>query len=210
MARLLYQGHGSYRLESKAGTVVYVDPYMDPEGPRKTSTYQEPADLILITHQHFDHTAYDLPAKKPNCAIWENYDLHPKRGEYLTKTFKDIRVEATVAVNVNHPIDECVGYLIWMDDVLIYGAGDTSETRQMTLTLKNLPIDYALLPADGIYNMDVKAAAHCAEIIGARHTIPIHLKPVEPFGEKQAQEFAALAPSALIVHPGDELELVHA
>lgn len=207
MAELLYQGHGSLRLTSAAGTVVYVDPYMDPTGAKGTSTYGVPADLILVTHQHYDHTATDLPARKPGCVVWENFDLHPRRGEYLRRSLADVTVQATVAFNENHPIDECVGYLVWMDGVLVYCAGDTSETRQMSLTLSGMGIDYALLPGDGIYNMDVAGAAACARVIGARHNIPIHLKPVVPYGEEQAEKFARLAPNPLLLRPGESLSL---
>ena len=45
MAKLLYQGHGSFRLVSEKGTVVYVDPYVG-EG------YDTEADLVLVTHEH--------------------------------------------------------------------------------------------------------------------------------------------------------------
>ena len=55
MAELLYQGHGSYRLVSDNGTVVYVDPFVG-EG------YGLEADLVLITHEHSDHNRTDIKA----------------------------------------------------------------------------------------------------------------------------------------------------
>ena len=54
--KLLYQGHGSLRIVTSEGKVIYVDPYAG-EG------YDLPADLILITHGHRDHTAVDLIKK---------------------------------------------------------------------------------------------------------------------------------------------------
>ena len=48
MAKLLYQGHGSYRITADDGRVLYVDPYAG-EG------YDKPADIVLITHEHSDH-----------------------------------------------------------------------------------------------------------------------------------------------------------
>lgn len=56
MATLLYQGHGSLRLTTDSGKVIYIDPFAG-EG------YDEPADLILVTHQNHDHNCTDLPAK---------------------------------------------------------------------------------------------------------------------------------------------------
>ena len=50
---LLYQGHGSLRIVTCEGKVIYIDPYAG-EG------YDLSADLILITHGHQDHTAVRL------------------------------------------------------------------------------------------------------------------------------------------------------
>ena len=55
--RLLYQGHGSLRIVTSEGKVIYIDPYAG-EG------YDLPADLILITHGHQDHTAVKLIKKR--------------------------------------------------------------------------------------------------------------------------------------------------
>ncbi len=57
-----------------------------------------------------------------------------------------------------------------------YCSGDTSKTKQMAEFAK-LKLDYAILCGDGIFNMGLKEAKECAEIIGAKHNIIIHLKP---------------------------------
>ena len=51
--KLLYQGHGSLRITTDDGKVIYIDPFAG-EG------YDLPADLILVSHGHADHTAVDL------------------------------------------------------------------------------------------------------------------------------------------------------
>lgn len=199
MTKLLYQGHGSLRFISNAGTVVYVDPYMG-EG------YDLAADLVLVTHQHYDHTAIDKMPHAPTCVVWQNMDAHPAPQTYVTRTFGDVTVEAVEAYNNMHAKDECVGYVVQVDGLQLYFAGDTSTTAQMA-SLANRELDYAFLPGDGIYNMDVDEAARCAKVIGARHNVPIHLKPGKPYGEQEAQRFASLAPRALLVRAGELIEL---
>lgn len=53
MAKLYYQGHGSYRLTTNNKTVIYVDPYAG-------DGYDIPADIILVTHDHYDHNNVSL------------------------------------------------------------------------------------------------------------------------------------------------------
>ncbi len=199
MARVLYQGHGSMRFVTDAGTVIYLDPFMG-EG------YDVAANLILVTHQHYDHTAIDKPPHAEGCVLWQNMDAHPTPSKWLKRTFFDVTVEAVQAQNDMHDPDKCVGYLLQMDGVLVYCAGDTSRTQQMS-ELASRGIDYAFLPGDGIYNMNVDEAAECARIIGAAHNVPVHLKPVKPYGEKEAARFAELAPNALLIRPGEVVEL---
>lgn len=196
MAKLLYQGHGSLRLTSNNGTVVYIDPYIG-------DGYDKPADLILVTHQHHDHNQIDLPAHADGCEIIQNMDAL-QGGEYRKFTVKDINIEATEAYNKNHRKEECVGYLVSVDGLLIYFAGDTAQTEQME-TLADRQIDYAFLPIDGIFTMNIKAAVKCAELIKAKHTIPIHMKPGKLFDLKKAESF--VTDGAMVVEPGEEIEL---
>lgn len=197
MARLLYQGHGSMRLISDKGTVIYIDPYIG-------GGYDEAADIILVTHQHSDHNNINLPAHAPDCEIIQNMDAL-RNNEYRKFTVKDVHIEATEAYNKIHPKNKCVGYLVSVDGILIYFSGDTAQTKQME-TLADRHIDYAFLPIDGIYTMNIKKAVKCAELINARHTIPIHMAPGKLFDMNMAENF--ITKGAMIMKPGDEIELL--
>lgn len=203
MTTLLYLGHGSLRFTTEMGHTIYVDPFMSPEGDASQVGYDVPADLVLVTHQHFDHTAVNKMPHAPGCEVWQNADAHPAPDTYFTRAFLggEVEVEAVEAYNGHHPADACVGYVLRVDGLTLYCAGDTGPTRQMA-ELADYGIDYAFLPGDGIYTMTPEVAAQCAASIGARHNVPIHLKPVQPYGEAEARRFAKAAPNALLVRPG--------
>ena len=196
MATLYYQGHGSFRITALDGRVLYIDPYVG-------DGYHLPADLIFVTHQHGDHNQVQLCAKKSNCLIITNHEAL-KDGKHQSFSFDGINVEAVEACNNNHNPKECVGYIIEVDGIKIYASGDTSTTEQMK-TLKEYNLDYALFPCDGVYNMDLDEAAECAELIGAKHNIPIHLKPGALFDLARAESWTA--PNRLIVKAGEEINL---
>ncbi len=87
----------------------------------------------------------------------------------------------------------------------LYDAGDTSKIDYMRQRLANEKIDYAFLPIDGVFNMEEKEASECAAVIGAKHSIPIHMKPGALFDEKKANDFHA--EGKMILRPGTEISL---
>jgi len=185
MATLLYQGHGSLRITTKERNVIYIDPYAG-EG------YDAPADLILVTHAHQDHTAIDkIGTQNPGCETI-NYKEALENGEHKTFELDYVTVEAVQAGNnPNHDIRECVGYILTLNDgKTIYASGDTSTTEQMA-TLAERGLDYAFFCCDGRYNMDIAEAVSCANLVGAKHSIPYHMAPGELFSMERAEQFDA-------------------
>ena len=197
MAKLFYQGHGSCRITTESGEVIFIDPFVG-EG------YDVPADLVIVTHEHYDHNKVELVTQKPGGELWRAADLLVN-GVYQTKTHGSVTVRAVEAYNSRHPRSECVGCVISCDGVKVYASGDTSQTDMMRDVLPAEKLDYALLPIDGVYNMNAKEASVCAAMIGAKHSIPIHTKPGELYDAAYAAEFQA--EGRILLSPGEEIVL---
>lgn len=197
MAKLLYQGHGSFRLISNEGVVVYIDPFIG-------TGYDLPADVILVTHQHEDHNRIDLITQKPDCTIISNFEALAG-GKHNTFSVKGIEIEAVEAgYNQGHSPEDSVGFIVVVDGLKLYFSGDTSTTPQMAQFAAR-KLDYAFLCADGHYNMGLDEAAQCANLIAARHSVPVHLKPGELFDREMAERFQGA--NRLIIEADEEVEL---
>jgi uncharacterized protein (TIGR00369 family) len=158
---------------------------------------------VLVTHEHRDHNNLSLVHLKEDGVILRASDFL-KNGIYLQKEVKGFYISACEAYNRNHKKEECTGYLIDVDGVRIYASGDTSKTEEME-KMAGYRIDYALLPVDGVYNMDPEEASVCAAIIKARHTIPVHTNPKTRFDKYQAMNFHC--EGRVILEPDMEIDL---
>lgn len=192
MARLLYQGHASLRIDTSDGKTVYIDPFAG-EG------YDKPADLVLITHEHYDHNAIDRVPLGPRTIVIRAKNAL-SNGVYYDFSYFGIKIQATPASNSNHNVNECVGFLLEVEGKKIYVAGDTSYVPYME-ELAKMDIDYAFLPIDGIYNMGPEEATRCANIIKPKHLIPYHMKPGMLFDI--AQDMKVSYEHSMLVRPGD-------
>ena len=201
---LLYLGHASLRIVTEQGKVIYVDPFAG-------SAYDAPADLILITHDHGDHTGtYLIKNKNPDCqTITQKEAL--EGGEHKSFDLGFVKIQAVEAgYNKNHDVKECVGYVLtFANGSTVYISGDTSKTPQMS-KLAEMKLDYAFFCCDGEFNMGLEEAAECAKLVGAKHNIPYHNTTDmanDQFDKQKAQQFDA--PNKLVVVPGEEITLEH-
>jgi len=191
--KLLYQGHASFRLIAKNGTVIYIDPAYG-EG------YDLPADIILVTHGHHDHNKVELVTQKKDCVVITNDEAQDQKGKYNNFKIKGIKIEAVEAYNGSHHRTIGVGYIITIDGIKLYHSGDTGKTNQME-TFPEKKIDYVLLYCDGV----PETAAEWAKIIDGKINIPIHTRYPMIFDRNIAERFNA--PNRIILEPKDEMEL---
>lgn len=184
---LKWFGHASFLLydDKKGRRVLYIDPFDFKARPK------EQADVIFITHAHFDHwSTKDLQQVLTRDTVvvlvngCEGVRLDPnktiKTEPNKTLDIGGLKVETVPAYNIKperlqfHPRENrWVGYVFNVNGSRLYHAGDTDFIPEMR-TLKD--IDVALLPIGGTYTMDVNEAIEAANAIGAKVTVPIHYK----------------------------------
>lgn len=182
-------GHDTFFI--KGEKTVITDPF------KTTGKYQ--ADLILITHDHFDHCVPEdiKRAQKEDTIIITTADCAKKLSGNI-KVVKPgdkievmgIDIEAVPAYNTNknfHPKSNgWVGYIFNLNNKRIYIAGDTDCIPEMkTFT----DIDIALLPVSGTYVMTPSEAAQAAIDINPRLAIPMHYGSIVG-NEDDAKSFA--------------------
>lgn len=168
MGIIAYQGHSSFKIITDSGLVFYIDPYIG-------NGYDLPADVILVTHQHFDHNRIDLVPKKDDCTIITNAEALTD-GEYNSFQINDVLVEAVPAYNHYHDRKECVGYILEYDGRKIYFPGDTGITEEMK-DYADRNLDIFFVPMDGVYTMDLEQAKEASYLVNAKFSIPIHTSP---------------------------------
>ena len=189
--------HSSIRINKEK--TIYIDPF-------KIDRNYNDADIVFITHDHYDHYSEEDIDKVIN----ENTTIIIPE-ELLTKLLRKginknaiitvepnekymvqgIKFETIPAYNTNktfHPKENgWVGYIITLDDIRYYIAGDTDITEEN----KKVKCDVAFVPVGGTYTMDFKEAAQLINIIKPKFAIPVHYGSV--VGSKQdATDFIKL------------------
>lgn len=172
--------HSSIRINKEK--TIYIDPF-------KINKNYNDADIIFITHDHYDHYSEEDIDKVIN----ENTTIIIP-DELLTKLLRKginknaiitvepnknymvqgIKFETISAYNTNktfHPKENgWVGYIIIINGIRYYIAGDTDITEEN----KQVKCDVAFVPVGGTYTMDFKEAASLINEIKPKIAIPIH------------------------------------
>lgn len=201
-SRLLYMGKASIRIVTKEGKVIYIDLYAG-------NNYDLSADLVLVTHSHYDHSDVSKVTKRTDDFKLITYKEALKDGKHQTFDLGYVKVEAVEAgYNRWHDERECVGYVITLsDDIKIYVPGDTYITPQMD-ELGSWNINYAFFPCDGVFTMTIEEAIKASKKVNAKHSIPYHMVAgQEDFSEEVANKFNV--DNRLIIKNNEEIELVN-
>ncbi|MEM5790604.1 MAG: MBL fold metallo-hydrolase [Candidatus Aenigmatarchaeota archaeon] len=198
--KIEWLGHASFKISNKLK--IYIDPYVLPNKPEK-------ADLIFVTHEHYDHCAVENIKKiaKEDTEVMITEDCLAKLKNFKTfpvipeKSYeiKGIKFETIPAYNLNKTFhtkaSNWVGYVIEVEGVRIYHTGDTDFIPEMK-SLKN--IDIALMPVGGTYTMNAEEAANAINSFKPKIAIPMHYGEIVG-SKKDAERFKELVKEAKVV-----------
>ena len=172
---------------------IYVDPVLKFGDLTVDYTTLPKADVILITHEHGDHYSPDaigqLETAQTQILLNGKSQQQFGRGETIAN-FENrqlghgIQLESVPAYNITpdhlqfHPKGNGNGYVLTIDGLRIYVAGDTEDIPELA-DIKN--IDVAFLPVNQPYTMTVDQAVHAAQVIQPKVFIPYHYSqtPIE-------------------------------
>ena len=168
------------------GLEIQVDPVGKGMKPETDYSQFPKADIILVTHEHHDHFDPDAIAQltKASTKIYLNPAVQKmlgsgkalKNGDKV-KVANDITIEAVPAYNTTpgreqfHPKGRDNGYILTLDGMRIYIAGDTEDIPEMA-NIKDISI--AFLPCNQPYTMTIEQAANAAKIIKPKVLFPYH------------------------------------
>ena len=174
-------GHSTIRINNN-GEIIYIDPF-------KINGETNDADIIFVTHNHYDHFSLEdiNKVRKENTIIVVTKDLcddvvglgfeqskiiYVKPNQMYSVC--DIFFQTVPAYNINksfHPKEnDWVGYVLKINNIKYYIAGDTDITEEN----KKVKCDVAFVPVGGTYTMTAEEAAELVNIIKPKVAVPIH------------------------------------
>lgn len=177
--------HSSIRIEFD-GKEIEVDPVTKLGEKTINLTAMPKADYLFVTHEHFDH--FDTTAIRlltgdntqlitnQRCSDMLGYGTVMANGDAL-QLASDFYVEATPAYNTTeghlqfHPKGRDNGFVLTLDGLRVYIAGDTEDITEM-IDLKD--IDIAFLPCNQPYTMTVEQLVNAARMVKPKVLFPYH------------------------------------
>ncbi|BBB32533.1 conserved hypothetical protein [Thermotomaculum hydrothermale] len=189
-------GHDGFLIEFN-GLNIYIDPF-------KLNDFSKKADIIFVTHSHYDHLSkedIEKLAKDDTLIVCPENGAEQLDGYNVLKVnpgfageAKGISFKCVPAYNTNkkfHPKENnWVGYVIDFGGIKVYHAGDTDFIPEM----KDIKTDIALLPVSGTYVMTDNEAFEAAKVIKPKIAVPMHYGSI--VGDKSnADNFVSLCKS---------------
>jgi len=213
-------GHAAWELDGSRR--IYIDPFLD-ENPKASKKAKDvtKADVVVVSHDHFDHVADAVPiCKRTGATLVATYDLavslaekHGIKAEGMniggTMTVEGVEVSLVLAFHTaekGHP----TGTVIRLDGKTIYHAGDTCLFGDMKIIGEFFaPIDLALIPIGDRFTMGPPSAAKAVEWLRPRRVVPMHYDTWPPIAQdpRSFKELVGDRSEVVILEPGQSIEV---
>ena len=224
-------GHALFQVVSPTGKILYIDPWVDgnPSCPIQLQEIER-ADMVLVTHNHFDHsgqtvqlirqTGATLVAMVETTEALKAEGVPPERTLFEgigmniggQVTLDGIRVTLTQAFH-SSASGNPTGFVIQLENgATIYHAGDTGIFSDMALIGELYWLDVALLPIGDVFTMGPRQAAKAVELLHPKTVIPMHYGsfPIlvqEPSGFVSEVQSRGLETRIVVLKPGEQWEM---
>lgn len=199
---ITWLGHATFKITSARGKTLVVDPWVqgNPACPADQKTIDR-ADLMLITHGHFDHIADAVEiakATKPKViGVYETCHWLESKGVASTSAMnkggtQDVDGIKVTMVHADHSCGildgdkiiyggEACGYVIEFENgFTIYHAGDTNVFGDMRIIGELYQPELVMLPIGDLFTMSPREAAYALRLLAPRHVIPMHFGTFPP------------------------------
>ena len=221
MAKITWLGHSCFLIES-GGRSMLVDPFLDdsPTAPQKAQEVK--ADVILITHGHFDHISDAAKiANRTGAVCVSNFEICEWLMTQGVKRTDPMNTGGTIALPVGKvkstmawhsstlpdgtPGGNPGGFLLTLPDAKIYIAGDTALFSDMKLYAAGL--DLAIVPIGDRYTMGPEDSIEAIRLLNPKRVTPCHYNTWPPIAQDAeawtARVRAETKAEPVVLKPGD-------
>lgn len=228
MKKIIWHGHANFQINTKWGNIL-IDPWFS-DNPSCSTSVKDIRDiqLVLVTHDHFDHVGDAVEiCKNSGAKLFAIVETALKLKE---EGVPESQIANGIGFNIGGTVSENdikvtmveahhssatglpVGYIITLpDNFTIYHAGDTSIFASMEVYGEIFDIDVAMLPIGGVFTMDPKQAAYACKLLKCKSVIPMHwgsFPVLEQNTENFQQELNKLGLSTklIAIKPGEAVD----
>lgn len=166
MVKITWHGHACFQISASNGKIIVVDPHDGYSIGLKPPRVK--ADIILVTHDHFDHNAVEV-VKKPSSIIIKEYI-----GEKEVNGIKIRGVKVYHDKSKGKFRGEVAAYKILVDDIAIAHLGDIGHVLEDYQVSLLKPVDVLLIPVGGTYTVEPYEAIEIIKQLEPRIVVPMH------------------------------------
>lgn len=187
---MFWLGHASFYLESPAGVRLVTDPF----GPDVLPVVEVSADIITVSHEHFDHN--HIEAVKGSPEVWRGLASGGKEWAKFDKTYKDVHAYTVATYH-----DQAEGakrgknavFVLEIGELRLAHLGDLGHILNEEQVKQIGHVDLLMVPVGGNFTINAEQAWQVVEALNPRVVVPMHylVKGIKDFPIAPVSVFTA-------------------